>query len=219
MVLLKKAALFQGVAEEDIGLLLKCLGVSFRSYAKGETVYHAGDDVREIGLVVRGRVHVIGSDAWGNNNLLAELADGEMFAEAFVCGGVRPLPVSVVAVADAEVMFFDFQRVVATCPSACVFHTLVIRNMIAVFARKNIAFAGKMEHLTKRTTKAKLLSYLSEQARLCGSDRFEIPFDRQGLADYLSVDRSALSAVMSELKAGGAIDYRKNRFELLREPE
>jgi CRP-like cAMP-binding protein len=112
-------------------------------------------------------------------------------------------------------MFIDFQRIIATCTSACVFHTLLIRNMIGVFARKNMMLVGKMEHITKRTTRDKLLSYLSEQARLHNSNSFEIPFDRQELADYLSVERSALSAEMSRLKADGVINYRKNHFELL----
>jgi CRP-like cAMP-binding protein len=72
-----------------------------------------------------------------------------------------------------------------------------------------------MEHITKRTTREKLLSYLSEQSRLHGSREFSVPFDRQGLADYLSVERSALSAEMSRLKSEGVINYRKSHFELL----
>ncbi|MDR1135416.1 MAG: helix-turn-helix domain-containing protein, partial [Clostridiales Family XIII bacterium] len=132
-----------------------------------------------------------------------------------VCGGVGVLPVTVVAAADTEVCFMDFQRVISTCSSACMFHTLLIRNMIGVFARKNIMLAGKMEHITKRTTREKLLSYLSEQSKLRGNKSFEIPFDRQGLADYLSVERSALSAEMSRLKAERIISYRKSHFELL----
>ncbi|MDR1309992.1 MAG: helix-turn-helix domain-containing protein, partial [Deltaproteobacteria bacterium] len=95
------------------------------------------------------------------------------------------------------------------------FHTILIRNMVSIFARKNMMLAGKMEHITKRTTKEKLLSYLSEQAKLNGNRSFNIPFNRQELADYLSVERSALSAEMGKLKAESIIDYRKNHFELL----
>jgi CRP-like cAMP-binding protein len=169
-------------------------------------------------MVVSGSVHIVKDDAWGNSNIIAEISDGEMFAEAVVCSGIGILPVSVIAAADSEVMFFDFQRVIQTCSSACVFHTMLIRNMIAVFARKNVLLTGKMEHITKRTTKEKLLSYLSEQARVHNSSSFEIPFDRQGLADYLSVERSALSSEMSKLKLNGVITYRKSHFELSEEP-
>jgi CRP-like cAMP-binding protein len=212
---LNPSPLFQGVSEEELGSMIQCLGCTFRTFKKNETVYLAGDFVREIGVVVRGRVRIVKDDAWGNSNILAEISNGGMFAEAVVCGGVGVLPVTVVAAADTEVMFVDFQRIITTCASACVFHSLLIRNMIGVFARKNIMLAGKMEHITKRTTREKLLSYLSEQSGARESRRFEIPFDRQALADYLSVERSALSAEMSRLKAEGVIQYRKNHFELL----
>jgi CRP-like cAMP-binding protein len=214
---LKQSPLFQGVSEEELSSLVKCLGCTWRSYGKGEAVCLAGDFVREIGIVVSGRVHLVKDDAWGNSNIIAEISTGEMFAEAVVCGGVGVLPATVVAAADAEVCFMDFQRVISTCSSACMFHTLLIRNMIGVFARKNIMLAGKMEHITKRTTREKLLSYLSEQSKLRGGRSFEIQFDRQGLADYLSVERSALSAEMSRLKTERIINYRKSHFELLEE--
>jgi len=210
-----KSPLFQGVSEEEFDSLVKCLGCTFKVYKKNEAVYLAGDFVREIGIVVNGGVHIIKDDAWGNSNIIAEISSGEMFAEAVVCGGVGILSVTVRAAADMEVMFFDFQRIITTCTSACVFHTLLIRNMIGVFARKNLVLVGKMEHLTKRTTRDKLLSYLSEQAKLHNSNSFRIPFDRQELADYLSVERSALSAEMSRMKADGMINYRKSHFELL----
>jgi CRP-like cAMP-binding protein len=215
LLALKKSPLFQGISEDELGSLVKCLGCTFRKCKKGECVYLAGDFVREIGIIVSGKVHIVKDDAWGNSNIIADISEGGMFAEAVVCGGVGILPVTVTAAADTEVMFVDFQRIVATCTSACVFHTLLIRNMIGVFARKNIMLTGKMEHITKRTTRGKLLSYLSEQSKLHGSKSFEIPFDRQELADYLSVERSALSAEMSRLKADGIINYRKNHFELL----
>jgi len=206
--------LFQGVSEAELGSLIKCLGGTFRTYPKGATVYRAGDFVREIGIVVSGRVHIVKDDAWGNSNIIAEIPEGEMFAESVVCGGVGFLSVAVQAAVDTEVMLLDFQRITSTCTSACVFHTLLIRNMIGVFARKNMVLVAKMEHITKRTTRDKLLSYLSEQAKLHHSNSFRIPFDRQELADYLSVERSALSAEMSRLKAGGIISYRKSHFTL-----
>jgi CRP-like cAMP-binding protein len=140
-----------------------------------------------------------------------------MFAESIVCGGIGVMPVSVMSAAATEVLFIDFQRIITTCPSSCGFHTLLIRNMIGIFARKNVMLIGKMEHITKRTTREKLLSYLSEQSKLHGSRSFKIPLDRQGLADYLSVERSALSAEMSRVKADGIINYRKNHFELSEE--
>ncbi|MDR2455382.1 MAG: Crp/Fnr family transcriptional regulator [Deltaproteobacteria bacterium] len=212
---LKDSPLFEGVSEAELEAMLKCLGCKRKSFSKGQSVYLAGDFVREIGIIASGKIHLVQGDAWGHQNILTELSAGEMFAEAFVCGGVGALPVTVMAAADTDVAFVDFQRVITQCTNACVFHSLLIRNIVGILARKNIMLQGKMDHITKRTTKEKLLSYLSEQARLRGSKKFEVPFDRQGLADFLSVERSALSAEMSKLKAEGVITYRKSSFEIL----
>ena len=212
---IQNSPLFQGVGAPELSEMLKCLGARSRARAKGESVLSEGDPAREIGLVESGLVHVVKVDAWGNKNIIAQISSGGMFAEAFACGGADVLPVSVMAAADSVVLLLDFQKVTMRCSSACAFHSLMIRNLLGILAKKSIALQGKMEHITKRTTREKLMSYLSETARLKGSKRFEIPFDRQGLADYLSVERSALSAVMSRLKSEGAISYRKSRFEIL----
>ena len=212
--LLSKSTLFHGVSATELISLIDCLGCSFKEYKKNEIVYHKGDLVSEIGIVVSGRIHIIKDDIWGNSNIIAEASEGGMFAEAVVCSGIGSLPVSVMAAIDTKVCFVDFKRIIATCSSACVFHTMLIRNMINVFAQKNIMLAEKMEHITKRTTRDKLLSYLSLQSEYKNSRSFEVPFDRQGLADYLSVERSALSSEMSKLRADGVIKYRKNHFEL-----
>jgi len=211
---LAQSPLFQGVSEDEIGLLVTCLGCSFRGYKKDEAVYLAGDIVREIGIVLKGCVRIVNEDTWGNSNIITEVSDGGMFAEAAVYGEMDALPVSIIASLDTQVVFANFQRIIRTCSSACAFHTMLIRNMIGELARRNIMLAGKIEHITKRTTSEKLLSYLSEQAKSKKSRSFAIPFDRQGLADYLSVERSALSAEMSKLKAAGIIDYKKNHFVL-----
>jgi len=178
-------------------------------------IFQAGEFVRETGVVVSGKVHMVKRDAWGNSNIITEISDGGMFAESLVFGGVGLLPMSAIAAEDSEIMLVDVQRMVTQCTAACAFHNLMIRNLIGILARRNVDLSGKMEHMTKRTTREKLMSYLSEQARLNQSSEFDIPFDRQELADYLSVERSALSATMSKLRDEGLINYRKNHFEML----
>ncbi|MDR1641198.1 MAG: Crp/Fnr family transcriptional regulator [Clostridiales bacterium] len=207
--------LFKGVAKPDLEPLLGCLGLRLQTYKKGEAIWHAGDSVREIGIVSSGCVHVLKLDAWGNSNIIAEIEAGGLFGEAVVFSISGEIPNSVVACEDTEVGFFSFMRLLTTCPSSCAFHSLAIRNMIVAFARKNMMLEEKMEHITKRSTREKLLSYLSSQSRQKQSRKFDISFDRQELADYLSVDRSALSLAMSKLKDEGIILYRKNHFVLL----
>jgi CRP-like cAMP-binding protein len=207
--------LFHGISETELGALIKCAGCTFKAFRPGETVYSAGEFVREIGLVLAGSVQMVKKDAWGRSQILEEKTAGEMFSESSVCGGMGVLPESVIAAGNTEVMFFDFQRIIVTCSSACVYHTMLIRNMISIFARRNLLLAGKLEHITKKTTREKLLSYLSEQAELSGSSSFSIPLNRQELADYLSVERTALSAELSKLKSERILNFRKNNFELL----
>jgi CRP-like cAMP-binding protein len=197
--------------------MLSCLGASLRSFAKDETIYFEGDTVAEIGVVASGKLHLVKNDIWGNCSIVTEIIPPGMFAEAIVCSGIGRLPVSVIAKEDSEIMFVDYKRIVTNCSSACAFHSKLIRNMISILAQKNVMMSVKMEHITKRTTRGKLLSYLMEQARQRSSRIFDIPYNRQELADYLSVERSALSAEMSKLKSEGIIDYQKNHFKLLKE--
>jgi CRP-like cAMP-binding protein len=207
--------LFKGVAKADLESLFSCLGLKSRFFKKGESIWQAGDVVREIGIVATGRVHVLKLDYWGNSNIIAEIGAGGLFGEAVAFSSSGEIPNFVMASEDTEAAFFSAMRLVAACPSSCPFHSLAIRNMIAAFAMKNMMLEEKMEHITKRGTREKLLSYLSSQSRQKQSRKFDISFDRQELADYLSVDRSALSYEMSKLKAEGMILYRKNHFELL----
>ncbi|MDR0841409.1 MAG: Crp/Fnr family transcriptional regulator [Christensenellaceae bacterium] len=214
--LLTSSPLFAGIGRDDFDAMLRCLGASLRAYPKGGTVYFEGDTVTEIGIVIRGRLHLIKDDVWGNTSIVTEIDPPGLFAEAVVCSGIGRIPVSVIAKEESEILFIDYKRIVTSCSSACAFHSKLIRNMIGILAQKNILMSAKMEHITKRTIREKLLSYLMEQARQMNSRSFDIPYNRQELADYLSVERSALSAEMSKLKADGVLDYRKNHFEILR---
>jgi len=213
---LKKCALFADVEEENIASMLDCLGATVARYKKDEFILHAGDKPAWIGVVLDGAVHIVREDFWGNRTILTAVAPGDLFAEAFTCAGTEALPISAVAQADTAVLLVDYGRVIVTCPVACPFHQQLIKNMVRILASKNIMLMQKIEHITRKTTRDKVMSYLSEQAVLAGRDRFDIPFNRQELADYLSVERSALSATLSEMKRDGLIDYHKNSFRILK---
>ncbi|MDR1961101.1 MAG: Crp/Fnr family transcriptional regulator [Gracilibacteraceae bacterium] len=217
--ILRTSPLFAGIGGDDFAAMLSCLGAATRTYASRETVCFEGDTVTEIGLVVSGRLHLVKTDIWGNSSIITEVTPPLMFAEEVVCAGIGRIPVSVIAKEETEVLFIDCKRIVTSCSSACAFHSKLIRNMLTIMAQKNLLMSAKMEHITKRTTKEKLLSYLTEQARQKSCKAFDIPYNRQELADYLSVERSALSSEMSKLKQSGIINYKKNHIEMLREAE
>ncbi|MDR3240196.1 MAG: Crp/Fnr family transcriptional regulator [Clostridiales bacterium] len=219
MIGVKNCPLFAGIAESDLKSLLACLSAKQRRYDKGNFIFSAGQRPGSVGIVLSGRVHLLKEDAWGNQNLFAEIGEGDLFAEAIVCAGVDKFPISAAAVENTETLWLDYKRVITSCTSACVFHTALIANMLRVLARKNILLVDKLEILSKRTTREKLLAYLSEQAKRNGSRAFDIPFNRQRLADYLSAERSALSAELSKMQADGLILFHKNHFQLLMPPD
>ncbi len=206
--------LFAGIRREDMPKLLACLSAVTARYAKNQPVFPAGEPTRRFGVVLSGQVQVTQDDYYGNRSILARFGAGELFAESFACAQAAPLPVGVSAAAESDVLLIDCRKLSAPCAQACAFHTQLIRNLMGILAEKNIALTRKIELTGRRTTRGKLLAYLTAEAGKAGSPRFEIPFNRQELADYLAVERSAMSAELSKLQKNGVLRYRKNRFEL-----
>lgn len=212
--LIARSPLFRGIEPDEIQAMLGCLDARRRRVPKGDALLRVGDVTTSMGLVLEGSVRLEREDYWGNRTILASFGPGQSFAEVYACEPDLPLDINVVAAEDALVMLMDLRRVTTMCPSSCTFHARLIRNLLGCVARRTHALTRKIEHTSKRTTRAKLLSYLSDQAKAAGSNRFSIPFDRQELADYLSVDRSAMCAELSRMRKEGIMDYRKNEFEL-----
>jgi len=207
--------LFSDIEPSNLKALLHCLAATRQEYPKNDFVFSAGDAVRHVGVVLSGRVHVLQEDYWGNRTILAHITPVGPFGEAFSCADAEKLPVSVMAAEKSEVLLIDYRRIITTCSAACGFHMALIQNMMKLLAQKNILLTQKMEIITRRTTRERLLAYLSTQAIQAGQSRFAIPFDRQQLADYLSVERSAMSAELSRMQADGLIRTERSVFELL----
>ena len=166
------------------------------------------------GVVLSGGVRVVREDFWGNRSILTTVEPGDLFAEAFACAGV-PLAVRVEGVREGEGIFFPPENLMDPPPGG----GALPGRLLGLMARKNLMLNRKIGHLSQRTTRAKVLSYISHQAEAAGSSSFTIPLDRQELADYLSVDRSALSAQLGQLRREGVLDFSRSRFTLLQKPE
>ena len=214
ITLLRNSKLFQGIDEKDITSMLGCLSAVRRNYHKGETVFQRGERIDSVALLLEGSIHIQKEDYWGNLSILNEITEGEIFGEVYACLGSEEILNNAVAVKDSEVLFLDVKRILTMCPSACPFHGRLIRNLLSVLAQKNKMLTQKMEHMSKRTTREKLLSYLSEQSQRAGSPVFDIPFNRQQLADFLSVDRSAMSAELGRMRDEGILSFERSHFEL-----
>lgn len=213
--ILKSCPLFSGIKEEEFDSMLSCLGARELEYKKEAYIYMAGNAVSEIGIVLSGSVIIIKEDFWGNRTIISRMSAGDMFAESFAFAGIPKLPISVVAAENAEVLFIDCKNILNAYPSPCGFHTALINNMVRILAGKNVMLMQKIDHISCRTTRDKLLSYLSVQAIEAKSKSFTIPYNRQELADYLCIDRSAMSSELGRLRDEGILTFHKNNFELL----
>ena len=212
---LKRTKLFSGVGEGDIASLLSCLGARKKEYKKGEYILREGEHISDIFILVEGKIHIQKDDYWGNRSILSVISVGEMFGEGYAAPESGALLNDVVAVEDSSVIFFDVKRILTTCSSACRFHNMIVQNMFFAISDKNRKLVQKLGHMSGRTTRAKLISYLSEEAKRQGSSSFTVPFNRQQLADYLCVDRSAMSNELCKMRDEGMIKFEKSRFELL----
>lgn len=219
MKILKQTRLFAAFTEAEISELLDVLRAKTADYAKGSFIYREGQKDVPSAIVLTGSVHIIKEDFWGNRAILSEISAGEMFAETYACIPGEAFAVSAAAAENCSCIFLDFSGILSekSGSEATAGRRLLI-NLTRILAGKNLFLTKKIEHITQRSTRQKLLSYLSEVQRRAGSSAFDIPFDRQELADFLAVDRSAMSAELSRLRRDGVLEYRKNHF-LLKLPE
>ena len=199
--------LFRDIAPADLASLLDGLDARERAYEKGAWLLRRGERTDRLGLVLSGTVHILREDFWGSRSIVGLAGPGEIFAESYALAG-EPLEVSVLAASDARVLFLRVETALTGCGQ-------LTRNLTALLAEKNLTLTRKMRHMARRTTREKLLSYLSAQALRSGGPEFDIPMDRQQLADYLAVDRSAMSAALGKLRDEGVLEFRKNHFRLL----
>lgn len=213
IAILKSNVLFQGVQFSDMPRLLSCLHPRESSFPKDYTIIAEGESTSELGVVLSGSVAIVRHDFWGNRALVTHLGVGDIFAETIACTGGKS-EVSVITNENSTILFFGIHHIITDCTIGCTFHHAIIENMVKLLAQKNIGLMKKINHITKRSTREKLLSFLSEEAIKEGKKTFTIPYDRQQLADYLCVERSAMSNELSKMRSEGLLDFHKSTFTL-----
>ena len=211
---IRSAQLFSGVSEDELTAMLSCLKAEKKDFPKEAFVLRSGDTADSIGLALAGTVLVIQEDIWGNRNILSKAGPGQTFAAAYACAPGSVLNVSVVAETPVTALFLNVKRILNVCPSACAHHSRIIRNLLSELAEKNLRFNEKLTHMGQRTTRSKIMSYLSADAQRLGKYEFDIPFSRQQLADYLAVERSGLSLELGKMRSEGLLDFHKSHFVL-----
>ena len=213
--ILSQCPLFAGISQEELKSMLGCLDGRIIKTPKGSPVFLEGEPATFVGVVLSGKVQILRTDFYGNRSVLTVVSPGGLFGEAFACAGVETLPVSAMALENAGVLLLDCRRVLTSCPNACPFHKKLVQNLLRGIAQKNLILTQKIRCMSQKTTQEKLMEFLLEQAKQHGRAEFVIPYDRQALADYLGVERSAMSAEISKLKKAGRIDCSGSRFRVL----
>ena len=212
---LKKSSVFFNISDKEIEVLIGCMQPAVRRYKKGEYIFRHGDSTKNITILLEGSIHIQKDDYWGNRSIINIIEAGDMFAESYALSENSIMLNDAVAVENCTVAFFDTKHMLTSCASSCSFHNKIIQNLFVALAGKNIKLVQKLGHISRRSTREKLISYLSDQAQLSHSGSFSIPFNRQQLADFLSVDRSAMSNELCKMRDEGLLTFHKNSFTLL----
>ena len=211
---MRRSSLFSGMNDDEILSILSCIKCQVISKTNDKYIFHAGTKTSLMGLVLSGSALIIQEDLWGHRNIISKCSVGEFFGEPYAAVPDAVLNVSVVANEDSDILMLDVGRLLTTCSTVCRHHVQLIRNLVTILTRKILVFNEKITHMSKRTTRDKLLSYLSAESTRQNSLCFDIPYDRQQLADFLCVERSAMSAEISKLQKECLLKTNKNHFEL-----
>ena len=210
--IVKNNPLFYNVTYDEFVRILNCLSTRTSSHGKNETIINEGDEVTFIGVIISGSVKIIKEDERGNVSMYTELPEYGMFGDILVSAGITHSPVMIFANEDTDILKINSKKLLTMCPSACSSHIKLLGNLLREVAKKSFSLNRKIEVLSKRSTREKILCFFDLYRN--GNKKFTIPYNREEMADYLCVDRSAMSYELSKMRDDGMIRYRKNEFEI-----
>ena len=212
--LLHPVVLFQGMSGEEMSSCLAAMKAQEKTYTKGSLILHAGDHTDRMGLVLSGSVTIENNDVWGNCTILSHVKAGEFFAETYALLPGEVMLVDVRANEDCCILFLDFSCIFGD-PMPASWKEKLTRNMLRISAHKNLALTGRSFHTAPKSARGRILAYLNTVSLQKHSAEFDIPFNRQQLADYLNLERTSLSKELGKMHREGIVIFRKNHFHLL----
>lgn len=207
--------LFKGIDKSELEGLIVCLIAKEKNYKKNETLINQGSHIKDIGIVLEGEVQVLKYDVYGSKHIISNIHEGGIFAEVLVSSGITESPVEVIALEDCKILSIPYQNIISTCSMACGKHHQLIFNLLTIFSRKSLKLNEKISYLTCKTTREKIIMYLLNNMNSEDQTRVKIPYNRNQLSEFLSVNRSVLSRELSKMKEEGIIDFKKNEFKIL----
>ena len=212
--LLQHSRIFRGMSETEVSSALSSLRAQEKRYKKGQALLHAGDVTEKLGLVLEGSVTIESNDAWGNRTILSHVGKGQLFAETYALLSDEPLLVDVIANEDCRILFLHVGGMQRLADISAPWAIRFTANLLTISALKNLHLAGRSFHIAPKTVRGRVMAYLNTVSLQTRSTEFDIPFDRQQLADYLNVERTALSKELGKMQKDGLIRTRKNHFRI-----
>ena len=211
---IKNSPVFFGMNDEELKALLECFNARIKTYNEGEMIIRQGDIISNIYLVLEGNVNIEKDSYWGRRIIVTQLGPNENIALAFVASRNLEVSIDAIAANKTKLLLLSYSKCTSMCQNACTKHKILINNLFEILSKENINLLQKIENISQKTIRDKLLTYLSNESKRAKSNSFEIPFNRQDLADYLNIDRSAMSFELSKMQKDGLINFDKNKFSL-----
>lgn len=212
---LQNIVIFKNFSLDEITAALDLLHATTKQYQKGTILLHAGSTTRQMGLVLKGSVTIENNDAWGNRTILSHVSEGHFFAETYAYLGTEPLMVDVTANEDCDVLFLEIGSLKSLVSEKNPWAVKLTMNLLTIFSQKNLALSGRSFHISPKTIRGRVMAYLNSLYIKKGTSSFDIPFDRQQLADYLNLERTALSKELGKMRDEGLISFHKNHFSII----
>lgn len=211
---IKNSPIFFGLSEEELKAMLECFNARIKEYSDGEMIIRQGDMITNIYLVLEGNVNIEKDSYWGRRIIVTQLGVNDNIALAFVASKNVEASIDAISIGKTKLLILSYAKCTTMCQNVCTKHRLLIGNLFEILSKENIELIQKIENISQKTIREKLLTYFSNEARKNKSNIFEIPFNRQDLADYLNIDRSAMSFELSKMQKDNLIKYEKNKFML-----
>ena len=213
---IKNTPVFFGLSEDELKNMLECFNARIKSFDDGEIIIRQGEMIKNIYLVLDGAVNIEKDTYWGRRIIITQLGINENIALAFVASKNIESSIDAVSVGKTKLLILSYEKCTTMCQNVCTKHKLLINNLFEILSKENIELLQKIENISQKTIREKLLTYFSNEAKKNKSNIFEIPYNRQDLADYLNIDRSAMSFELSKMQKDGLIKTEKNKFCLIK---
>lgn len=207
--------IFKGLDKNDIKALTFCFKSRVQTYEKNDVIANSMDRFDNLILIVQGQANIVSYMQNGNTNLQDKLTAGSIYGDVELFSKSGTYNSTIVANKKTEVMFLNKYIVNIPCENNCYRHKTFLDNLVMHMANSLQKKQQTINILSKRSTKEKVLLLLKYLAKEQNTRYILLPYSRQEMADFLAVDRSALSLTLSKMKKDKQIDFEKNKFVLL----